>query len=180
MMLKKAIFTKGTKRRLLGMSACLFIVTGSCATPQMLDRIKGSPQKTTQAEEKPVESPSTTTSSRDQISDLLGGTGEAPAKPSSSPVATAKPLPETALPSGPARYSEADFIGQDISALESVIGQAVLVRAEGVSEFRRYDLQGCKVYAVVTRQSGVAIISSLSAAGVYTTEPTPSVGACIG
>jgi hypothetical protein len=46
------------------------------------------------------------------------------------------------------------FIGAPVTRLERRLGAAALVRREGANEFRRYDLEGCRVYAVVAPAGG--------------------------
>jgi hypothetical protein len=55
------------------------------------------------------------------------------------------------LPPGP---PAGNFLDQNISLLERRIGSPALVRREGVNEFRRYDLERCRIYAIVSPAGG--------------------------
>ncbi|MEM6649628.1 MAG: hypothetical protein AAF603_05195 [Pseudomonadota bacterium] len=46
------------------------------------------------------------------------------------------------------------FIGKSIAALEEVTGSPALTRREGPNEFRRYDKDACRIYAIVMPAGG--------------------------
>lgn len=56
--------------------------------------------------------------------------------------------------------SEEVFLGQPVRKLEAAIGQAALIRKEGNTEFRRYDLGDCRAYAVITSKGTVKSITT--------------------
>lgn len=68
----------------------------------------------------------------------------------------------------------ASFVGRDIQMLEAVVGMAALIRREGPNEFRRYDLEGCRVYAIVAG----GLVQTLTTGPLATGETAPTLPAC--
>lgn len=84
----------------------------------------------------------------------------------------AEELPGAAAP---ARRAE-EFIGQDVAVLDSYLGDPGLVRREGRNEFRRYDLKGCRVFAVVAPAGG--LVQTVATGPLVSGEAAPSFSAC--
>ncbi|MEM9987927.1 MAG: hypothetical protein AAF723_00290 [Pseudomonadota bacterium] len=62
-----------------------------------------------------------------------------------------EPLRDAVTVLGPA---PSRFIDQSVTALEEVTGPPALVRREGANEFRRYDKDACRIYAIVMPAGG--------------------------
>ena len=77
-----------------------------------------------------------------------------PALPDRASLPSAPPLPVKVIVPGPAA---AQFVGGPLSAIEGVLGAPALVRSEGTTEFRRYDLGDCRAYVLALPQGGTVL-----------------------
>lgn len=69
-----------------------------------------------------------------------------------------------------------NFIGRDVDRLEDVVGRPALVRREGLNEFRRYDLERCRIFAIVTPAGGM--VQTLTTGPTTSGEVPPSFPSC--
>lgn len=109
---------------------------------------------TPEATEKPVK-PATEAAQSDPIGDLIAG------------------IPETPR----AAASAKSFIGQPVSVFERTAGAPALIRPEGGNEFRRYDLAGCRLYAIVIPAGGE--VASIAVGPAVVGSVMPSFGECL-
>lgn len=73
-----------------------------------------------------------------------------------TPAPASPALPQVATIPGPAKEG---FIGRPVADLEELLGAPALVRREGATEFRRYDISvDCRAY-VVARPGGGMVLS---------------------
>ena len=84
-----------------------------------------------------------------------------------------RPEPLADLPPGP---PASNFIGQPVSFLEGRIGEAALISNEGANEFRRYDLDYCRAYAVVSPAGGTVI--NLTTGPLVSGDAAPTFSGC--
>lgn len=77
------------------------------------------------------------------------------------------------FPPGP---SPERFVGGEVLDLDRFLGEPALVRAEGNNEFRRYDLERCRVYAIVTPAGGN--VQTISTGPLVSGEAAPSFSSC--
>lgn len=68
------------------------------------------------------------------------------------------------------------FIGREVRALDQLLGAPSLIRQEGMNEFRRYDLETCRVYAVVTPAGG--LVETLTTGPLVAGRNAPSFPRC--
>ena len=162
--------------RLALASVGLFLIAGSCATPEMLGRATKRQSPATQTAST-RSAPAPSAAQTDQIGSMLGAI---PTSVASTATVATMPLPETALHQPPFTHSLASFIHAPLSTLEAVIGSPSLKRQEGLAEFRRYDLPGCRVYAIVKAINQQPVIASVSIGAIRVANPAPSFGQCVG
>ena len=91
--------------------------------------------------------------SKDQIASILGS------------------VPNAQMGPDPAR-----LVGRTVAQLEQWTGAPSLVRKEGQNEFRRYDLGGCRVYAVVAPAGGR--VTSIATGPAQAGQPQPAFQQC--
>lgn len=90
--------------------------------------------------------------------------------------AAVEPVAET-LPAAPVLGRDpATFIGEDVSVLNAYLGEPALVREEGRNAFHRYDLEGCRAYAVVAPAGG--LVQALSTGPLSNGEAAPTFETC--
>ncbi|MEM1409922.1 MAG: hypothetical protein AAGG79_04150 [Pseudomonadota bacterium] len=75
--------------------------------------------------------------------------------------------------SGPPASS---FVGQSVAALDRALGKPALTRVEGTNEFRRYDLERCRVLAVVVPVGGK--VTTLTTGAVVSGSAAPTFETC--
>lgn len=68
------------------------------------------------------------------------------------------------------------FVGQPVSRLEAVVGPPALVRREGANDFRRYDLENCRVYAVTAPAGGR--VQTVSTGALVAGQAAPTFSSC--
>ncbi|MCQ8184074.1 hypothetical protein [Parvularcula maris] len=68
------------------------------------------------------------------------------------------------------------FIGAPVGTLEAALGSPALTRREGANEFRRYDLEDCRVYAVVAPAGGN--VQTVSAGPLVAGKAAPDFRVC--
>lgn len=90
-------------------------------------------------------------------------------------IVSAGALAEPALPA----FSKADFIDRPPADLEGLLGRPALVRREGAGEFRRYDTQNCRLYAVVfPDEGGQPVVKNLSVGPLISGAVAPEFARC--
>jgi len=67
------------------------------------------------------------------------------------------------------------FIGRPAALLDQALGAPDLVRREGTTEFRRYDIADCRAYAIVGEDGAVSAISTGPA---VVGAPAPDFSSC--
>ncbi len=72
------------------------------------------------------------------------------------------------------------YLGKSPDALEPVLGEPALVRAEGLGAFRRYDGAECSVFVLIGKGEGEsAVISQIEAGARQPGGDAPEPGACM-
>ncbi len=72
-----------------------------------------------------------------------------------------------------------DFLEQPLSRLEEQLGEPDFIRTEGLGEFRRYDTERCRVYAIIsTREQEAPLIEALSVGAPKVGETAPAFNEC--
>ncbi|MGV6802018.1 MAG: hypothetical protein ACWA5L_08880 [bacterium] len=96
------------------------------------------------------------------------------------PIQQVPPTPPVTPVAPPVNLQISDFIGKPIGDLEALTGPASLSRMEGGNSFRRYDLEECRLLAIVTQDSGGrSQISALTTAAKTAGQPAPSLATCL-
>ena len=85
----------------------------------------------------------------------------------------------SAAPSRPI-YRLADIEGRTAAEINAVLGAPGLVRREGRSEFRRYDLAACAIIAIVMPDGeGAMRARTIEASALRNGEEKPDLAACL-
>ena len=94
------------------------------------------------------------------------------------PVSPAAPIVEA--PAAPV-FSQADFMGGTSSEVESLVGEANLVRQEGVGDYRRYGLKECVLIVIFAPdENDVSRVAHIDAAALKSGEEKPDLDECLG
>lgn len=80
---------------------------------------------------------------------------------------------EPALPPGP---DPAVFVGGEVARLDLILGEPALTRREGPNEFRRYDLDDCRIFAIVAPAGG--LVQTVSTGPLVSGEDAPAFQRC--
>ncbi len=90
-----------------------------------------------------------------------------------------KPSHQSVAESEKTIWRVSDFEAQPLSQLEEHLGEPDFIRTEGLGEFRRYDTDNCRIYAIVSTDASEARrIKSLSVNSPILDEPAPALSAC--
>lgn len=76
-----------------------------------------------------------------------------------------------------AQTAAAALVGGPVGRLEELTGPAAMIRQEGDNEFRRYDMVGCRAYAIIIPAGGS--VASIATGPAEAGQPTPSFDACL-
>jgi hypothetical protein len=77
---------------------------------------------------------------------------------------------------GPAGPSPQSFVGRPVANLDAFLGAPALKRREGTNEFRRYNLDRCRAYAIVVPAGGN--VTAISTGPLRLGDPAPTFEQC--
>ena len=82
--------------------------------------------------------------------------------------------------SGRVFLRQADLQGKDVRALDNLLGEPALKRAEGKGEFRRYAFEACALIVILyPDEAGAPRVQRLDAAAKISGSPKPDLDQCL-